>query len=457
MHLKMFAFMGIALALTFSVSVPARAQENLSVSPENYGQQKLRHQHSAMPNRYIVKFQDGVTKAEIRQIAKEFGVRNRQVLHLYKQALNGFTIRLSEQEAQELSQDERVEYIEEDSLLSLNQVTMTPCIGTPASDNHIPKCVTQQSPPWNLDRLPNRNSSNQNGNNQDGKSQSGNNQTLDVLYTQSGTGKNINVYIMDTGILTTHTDFQGRATAVYDAIKDGNGGTDCNGHGTFVAGLVGGYVYGVAKEVNLKSVRVLDCSGNGSISNIIAAIDWISTNAPRPSVVNMSFGGAASSSLDSAVQSAISLGYVYVVAAGNDNIDVSGVSPARVSTAYTVGSRDNLDNRSSFSNYGSLVDYYLPGENVYSAFNASTTSQGVGSGTSFAAPLVSGLFAIQLEWNPAPKKAGQTITGHLNSSALGSSVSSPTSTSAPTSPSLQQTDKNIGKIKAFGTPTIYQP
>jgi aqualysin 1 len=438
MNMKMFAFMGVVLALTISVNAPAHAQENSAVSPENYGQQKLRHQRSAMPNQYIVKFQDGVTKAEIRQIAKEFGVRNRPVLRLYKQALNGFAIRLSEQEAQELSQDARVEYVEEDSLLSLNQVTMTACTGKPASDNHFPNCVTQQTPPSQSDRL--------------GQTSS----ALDNLYTQGGTGKNINVYVMDTGILTTHTDFQGRATAVYDAIKDGNGGTDCNGHGTFVAGLVGGYVYGVAKEVNLKSVRVLDCSGNGSVSNIIAAIDWISANAPKPSVVNMSFGGAASSSLDSAVQNAISLGYVYVVAAGNDNMDVSGVSPARVSSAYTVGSRDSLDNRSSFSNYGSLVDYYLPGENVYSAFNASTTSQAVGSGTSFSAPLVAGLFAVQLEWNPATKKAGQTITSQLNNSALGSTVSSPTSTTATTAPSLLQTNENIGKTKNFGAPTIYQ-
>jgi aqualysin 1 len=439
MNMKMLAFMGTALALTVSFSAPVRAQENPSLSPENYGQKKLRRQRSAMPNQYIVKFRDGVTKAEIRQIAKEFGVRGRLVLHLYKQALNGFTIRLGEQEAQELSLDERVEYVEEDSLLSLNQITMTACNGKPASDNHVPNCVTQQSPPSQLDRL--------------GQASG----TLDSFYTQSGTGKDINVYIMDTGILTTHTDFQGRATAVYDAINDGNGSTDCNGHGTFVAGLVGGYMYGVAKEANLKSVRVLDCSGNGSTSNIIAAIDWISANAPRPSVVNMSFGGAASTALDSAVQGAISLGYVYVVAAGNDNIDVSGVSPARVSSAYTVGSRDNLDKRSSFSNYGNLVDYYLPGENVYSAFNTGTTSQAIGSGTSFSAPLVAGLFAIQLEWNPATKKAGQTVTSQLTNNALGSTVSSPTSASAPTSPSLQQANKNIGRIKAFGTPTIYQP
>ncbi len=439
MKIKMYTLASMALALSVSVYAPALAQENTSLSPENYGQQKLRHQRSAMPNQYIMKFHDGITKAEIRQIAKELGARNRPVLHLYKQALNGFAIRLSEQEAQALSQDERVEYVEEDSLFSLNQVTMTACTGKPASDNHIPNCVTQQTPPAQLDRL----------------GQTSN--TLDSLYTQSGTGKNINVYIMDTGIQTTHTDFQGRATAVYDGIKDGNGGTDCNGHGTFVAGLVGGYVYGVAKEANLKSVRVLDCSGNGSVSNIIEAIDWISENAPKPSVVNMSFGGAASSSLDSAVQSAISLGYVYVVSAGNDNIDVSNVSPAHVSSAYTVGSRDSQGNRSSFSNYGGSVDYYLPGENVYSTFIGSATAQAVGSGTSFSAPLVSGLFAVQLEWSPATKKGGSTVTSQLNNSGLGSSVGSPTSTSVQTAPSLQQTDTNIGKIKNFGTPTIYQP
>jgi aqualysin 1 len=439
MKIKIHTFASMVLALSVLASAPVLAQENTSLSPENYGQQKLRHQRSAVPNQYIVKFHDGITKAEIRQIAKEFGVRKRPVLHLYKQALNGFAIRLSEQEAREFSQDDRVEYIEEDSLFSLNQVTTTACTGKPASDDHVPNCVTQQTPPAQLDRL--------------GQTSS----TLDSLYTQSGTGKNINVYIMDTGIQTTHTDFQGRATAVYDAIKDGNGSTDCNGHGTFVAGLVGGYVYGVAKEANLRSVRVLDCSGNGSTSNIIAAIDWISANAPKPSVVNMSFGGAASSSLDNAVQQAISLDYVYVVAAGNNSTDVSNVSPARVSSAYTVGSRDSQGNRSSFSNYGGAVDYYLPGENVYSTFIGSTTAQAVGSGTSFSAPLVSGLFAVQLEWNPATKKSGQTVTSQLDSNDLGKSVESPTSTSAPTALSLEQTDTNIGRLKNFGTPTIYQP
>ncbi len=437
MKSKVYWLASISLAMTVAgAATPVFAQETMAPVQESE-QPKLRHQRNAMPSQYIVKFRDSISKAEIRQIARELGSRNRPTLHLYKQALNGFAIRLSEQEALELSQDDRVEYVEEDALLSVSDVTMVPC-GIPASDGHLPKCVSQTTPSSDLDRLDQTSS------------------TLSNSYFQAGTGKNVNVYVMDTGILTTHTDFQGRATSVYDAIKDGNGSTDCNGHGTFAAGLIGGYIYGVAKEVNLKSVRVLDCSGNGTTSNIIAGIDWISANAPRPSIVNMSFGGAANSSLDTAVQNGINLGYIYVAAAGNDNMDVSGVSPAHVSSAFTVGSRDSQGNRASFSDYGSLVDAYLPGIDLYSAANTSSTGQAIGSGTSFSAPLVAGTFAVALEWYPNAKMANSTVAGYLSLIGLGKTVGTPTSLTATITPSLQVIT-NIGKIKNFGIPYIYLP
>jgi subtilisin family serine protease len=420
MRTKKFAIAGMALALSIAGNTSVLA------SPVP-GQQKMHFQRGAIPNRYIVKFRDGIIKADIRLMADELKLQNLPIRHLYSRAFNGFSIRLSAEQAQKLSQDERVEYVEEDAVLSVNQVAVSPC-GAAASDGHIPTCVSQQAPSWNLDRLDQVAT------------------PLDSLYTQNGTGKNVNVYVMDTGILTTHPDFQGRASAVYNAINDGNGATDCNGHGTFSAGLIGGYQYGVAKEVNLKSVRVLDCSGSGTTSDIIAAIDWISANAPVPSIVNMSLGGSANSSIDSAVEHAINLGFIYVVAAGNDNIDVSEVSPARVPSAITVGAIDNLDNVADFSNYGTLVDYYVPGVDLLSDYTGDT-GRGVASGTSFAAPLVAGLFAVQLELALDPALAIQAARDILVANGLASVDVDPSSIGSSGASGLGAT--NIGKIKAF--------
>ncbi len=420
MRTKKLVIACLALAMSVAGNLPVLA------SPIQ-GSSKLHRQKRAVPNQYIVKFRDDISKAEIRQIADGLKLRNLPVLHLYSRALNGFAIRLSAQQAQDLSQDERVEYVEEDAAMALKEVAASPC-STVAGDGHIPTCISQQPPSWDLDRMDQSTA------------------TLDTLYTQTGTGKNVNVYVVDTGILTTHPDFQGRATAVYDAINDGNGGTDCNGHGTFSAGLIGGYEYGVAKEANLKSVRVLDCSGSGTTSGVIAAIDWISTNAPIPSIVNMSLGGDANTSLDSAVENAISLGFIYVIAAGNDNIDVANVSPARVSSAITVGSIDSLDNVADFSNYGTLVDFYVPGVDVLSDY-LGETGRGIGSGTSFSAPLVAGMFAVQLELSQDPTVAAQTAANILEANAFGNLEVDPSSTGSTDPSGIGAT--NIGKIKNF--------
>jgi subtilisin family serine protease len=420
MDTKKLVIACLALAISTSGNVPILA------SPVQE-QPKLRHQKRAVPDQYIVKFRDDVSKTEIRQIADGLSLRNLPVLHLYSRAFNGFAIRLSAEQAQDLSQDERVEYVEEDSVMALQEVAAAPC-STEAGDGHVPTCISQQLPSWDLDRMDQSTS------------------TLDTLYTQTGTGKNVNVYVMDTGILTTHPDFQGRATAVYDAINDGNGGTDCNGHGTFSAGLIGGYEYGVAKEANLKSVRVLDCLGGGTTSGVIAGIDWISANAPIPSIVNMSLGGDANMSLDNAVENAISLGFVYVVAAGNEDIDVAGVSPARVPSAITVGSIDNLDNVADFSNYGTLVDYYVPGVDVISTYTGET-GRGIGSGTSFSAPLVAGMFAVQLELSSDPTVAVQTAANILAANAFGNLDVDPDSSGSSDPSDIGAT--NIGRLKNF--------
>jgi len=336
MHMKRSWAMEIAVVLSALIATPAVAQE--AAQPNSFEEtqtsssrfQRIRH---AIPNQYIVAFHDGVTWEEVRQIASEYKRRNRRILHMYGKVLNGFAIRLSEQEALELSQDARVQYVQEDALMSASQTAITNCGNYPGSDGHLLKCVSQSTAPWHLDRMNYYYTA------------------PDAKFNIIGTGKNINAYVVDTGILTTHSEFQGRATAVYNAIGDSNGSTDCNGHGTFVAALIGGNKYGVAKQANLRSVRVLDCSGNGSSSNIIAGINWITSNAVRPAVVNISFGGAGNTSVDNAVTSSInSGGLIYVIAAGNNNVDVSTVSPARVASALTIGATDQNQYRAGFSN-----------------------------------------------------------------------------------------------------------
>ncbi len=433
MKSKFLLLIGLVSVLVTSGCTNVLAQEIESTQTDPSRFQRIRN---AIPNQYIVVFNDGVTWEEVRQIASDYQRRNRRILHMYGRVLNGFAIRLSEKEAQELSQDERVKYVQDDALLSASQaVTISSCT-TAASDGHYPKCIAQAAVPWNLDRL-NQTST-----------------TLDNKFTWAGTGKNVNVYVVDTGILTTHVDFQGRASAAYNAINDGNGSTDCNGHGTFAAGLIGGYTYGIAKEANLKAVRVLDCSGNGSTSNIIAGINWITTNAVRPAVANLSFGGALNSSIDSAVKASISTGIVYVIAAGNDNTDANNVSPAHVTEAITIGAMDQNQYRASFSNYGSVVDFYAPGVSTYSTYNASNTAQAIGSGTSMAAPIVAGMAAVALEWNPDVTKVYSTISTKLNTdSAL--SVNLNASSYGNASPSTTQTATNDGNFKTFGIPIVY--
>jgi aqualysin 1 len=436
MNAKYLCVIGLTIAFAALSNIPAFAQEVDGSADGQAPFSKMHRLRGAIPKQYIVVFRNEITKEEVRQIAKELKIRRRRILQEYTNVLNGFAIRLTEEEAKLLSQDERVEYVQEDGLYTVNQVTLQPC-RTSAADGHVPKCVSQQGTSWNLNRL------NQGSNNQTGSN-----------YTITGTGKGVDVYVLDTGIRTTHKDFQGRATSVFNAINDGNGSSDCNGHGTFVAGLIGGSVYGTAKEVNLKSVRVLDCSGNGSSSSIIAGIDWVTTHATRPSVVNISFGGAANSMIDDAVKNAAKQNFIYVVAAGNENVDAKQTSPARVKEAITVGAIDRNGNRAGFSNYGDSIDFYAPGVDVYSSFKNSDSGQALGSGTSMAAPMIAGIAAIQLEWTGDVKEAVKSLKKQIEY-ALGKTVGAPDSYSPSTVPPVNPTDTNRGDFKTFGTPFIY--
>ena len=249
---------------------------------------------------------------------------------------------------------------------------------------------------------------------------------LTTTYGYTATGAGVTAYVIDTGINAAHTDFGGRAVSGYDAV-DGGPADDCNGHGTHVAGTVGGSTYGVAKSVRLVGVRVLDCAGSGTTAGVVAGIDWVTANhaAGAPAVANMSLGGGASTAIDTAVRNSIADGVTYAVAAGNGNStgvpqDACASSPARMPGALTVGATDRSDRAASFSNYGSCVDLFAPGVGITSAWYTNATATNTISGTSMATPHVAGVAALYLSTSTAAQPAavatavtGTATTGHL--------------------------------------------
>jgi subtilisin family serine protease len=261
------------------------------------------------------------------------------------------------------------------------------------------QAVTQSSAPWGLDRtdqvsLP-----------------------LSTTYVYGSTGANVNAYIIDTGIRFDHQDFGGRAISGVDKV-DGGTADDCNGHGTHVAGTVGGEKYGIAKNVKLIAVRVLDCGGSGSWSGVIGGMDWVAANHQSPAVANMSLGGGASASVDDALRRLIGSGVTVGVAAGNGNRggrqqDACGYSPARVREAITVGATDKTDTKTSWSNYGDCVDLFAPGSAILSAWYTGATAFNTISGTSMATPHVVGVAARYLGGNPGatPAQVATAILG----------------------------------------------
>ncbi|WP_157631266.1 S8 family serine peptidase [Catelliglobosispora koreensis] len=321
---------------------------------------------TAVADSYIVVFKDAtVSKADVGGVAQRL-VRKHggSITHTYSTALRGFAVNLPEAAAKQLAADPAVQFVEQNHTVTI-QGTQTP------------------TPSWGLDRIDQRDL------------------PLNNSYTYPNTGSGVRAYILDTGIRITHQDFGGRASHGRDTVDNDNDATDCHGHGTHVAGTVAGGAYGVAKGASLVAVRVLNCQGSGSFAGIVAGVDWVTANAVKPAVANMSLGGTGTNAaLETAVTNSINSGVVYALAAGNSNADACNFTPARTPAAITVGATESNDARASYSNFGTCLDIFAPGSGITSAWFSSDTATNTISGTSMASPHVAGVAALILSANP---------------------------------------------------------
>ncbi|MEW2357488.1 S8 family peptidase [Spirillospora sp. NPDC029432] len=329
-----------AVPLAVVLAAPAQAVTHnapLALAPAGQG----------IDGQYIVTLKKGVS------VGDTVSKRGISTTHRFGKVLNGFAARMSAEQLQRLQRTPGVASIEQDGVVYAS--------------------TTQSNPPsWGIDRIDQTN------------------RPLSRSYTYNATGAGVNAYIIDTGIATSHSDFGGRASNVFDSF--GGNGQDCNGHGTHVAGTVGGNAYGVAKRVNLRGVRVLNCQGSGSFSGIIAGMNWVASNHAKPAVANMSLGGGYSSSVNSATNNLASSGVFVAVAAGNDNRNACNYSPASAANSTTVAASTSTDAKASYSNYGNCVDVYAPGSSITSTWlNGGTNTI---NGTSMASPHVAGVGAL---------------------------------------------------------------
>ncbi|HEX2781152.1 MAG TPA: S8 family peptidase [Gemmatimonadaceae bacterium] len=336
----------------------------------------------AIPNQYIVVLREG--SGDFHTMVGRYALKaGAKVKYEYSAVIHGFAGVMSAEAAAALAKDPGVAYVEQDQVMHTT--------------------TTQSGATWGIDRIDQRSL------------------PLSGTYTYTSTGTGVRAYIIDTGIQTSHPQFGGRASAVYDAF--GGNGQDCNGHGTHVAGTVGSSTYGVAKNVYLRAVRVLDCNGSGSNSGVIAGMDWVRTNAIKPAVANMSLGGGYSSAVNSSATNLANSGVLLAVAAGNSSADACNSSPSSASGTITVAASTSTDARASYSNYGGCVDIYAPGSSITSTWlNGGTNTI---SGTSMATPHVTGVAALYKATygDAASSTVISWLTGNATSGVISGNVS----------------------------------
>ncbi|MBN6033501.1 S8 family peptidase [Amycolatopsis sp. 195334CR] len=362
---------GITAAVAAFTAGPVQAAE---------GQILGANDANAVADSYIVVLKGGAAaqgdvkaavSTQAQTLASQYGA---EVSRTYSSALEGFSIKATAAEAKKLAADSKVAFVSQNKTVHATE--------------------TQQNPPsWGLDRVDQKDL------------------PLDKAYNYDTTAENVTAYVVDTGVLADHPTFEGRVSGGKDLIDNDDDPSDGNGHGTHVAGTIGGKEYGLAKGVKIVPVRVLDDNGSGTTEQVVGGIDWVAENASGPSVANMSLGGGADEALDAAVQGAIGKGVTFAVAAGNDSADANDYSPARVKEAITVASSDDQDAQSTFSNFGEIVDIYAPGTDITSAWNDG--AEKTISGTSMATPHVVGAAALYLAANESatPADVAEALTG----------------------------------------------
>lgn len=374
---------GAGLAAIAATALPGTAQ----AAPDE-GQIRNAGVSGAIADSYIVVLDGATSKsigtkqavtADAQSLAEEYGG---EVDNVYSAAIRGFSVTMDAQQAERLAADPNVKYVSQNATAHATET-------------------------WGLDRI---------------------DQTdlpLDDSYAAPGDGSGVTAYVVDTGIDFSHPDFGGRATSGHDFVDEDEDATDCQGHGTHVAGTIGSDTYGVAKNVDLVGVRVLDCEGSGSYDGVIAGIDWVTQNAPEAAVGNMSLGGPQNAAVDDAVTNSVNAGVAWAVAAGNETSDACGSSPAATPEALTVAASDSSDNLAYFSNFGDCVDVIAPGDDIES------TTMGGGSaamsGTSMASPHAAGALALAFGSDPAasPDAAMERITSTASADKIADPAGSP--------------------------------